>query len=125
MAAVEAVDFMISDHGDKSPPSGFRRDFAEDKPIKSILQRNNISIPDLLKVFDFRPDDAEFEREYAQEDRDDDKLIKYRKRSSFTIGLWREVKDDLEQYDVSCLRAIRTPYVTSRTPLRVLKDEIG
>ena len=37
--ATEAVDFLIKDHGDKNPPGGFRQDFAEDAPYRSILRR--------------------------------------------------------------------------------------
>ena len=123
MAAIEAVDFMMKDHGDIG--EGFREDFAKDKPYKSILQRQGKELDDVLKLFDWNEDGALWTAEYAKPANSQDKmnLIKYRRRVAFCVGGWREFNEDFKRGDVSCLRDIRTPLVTSRTPLKSAKDE--
>ena len=125
MAAIPAVDFLINDHGDKvkSGGSGFRKDFAEDKPIKSILQRQGKTVDQLLEIFDWRPDDALFVNEYNNKNNSYQNLINYRRRVCFCVDGWRDIKEDLDQYDVGAMKFIRTPYVTSRTPLKQIRKE--
>lgn len=124
MAATEAVEFLIKDHGDKKPPSGFRKDFAEDKPYRSILQRNDDvkSLDDILDLFNWKDDSDEWLKEYKG-DKNMNKMVMYRRRASFCVGGWREFNEDFGRGDVSCLRDVRTPLVTSRTPLRAMKDD--
>lgn len=122
--ATEAVDFLIKDHGDKDPPGGFRQDFAEDTPYRSILQRNDKQLDELLDMFDWKDDDAEWTEEYnKKEGGNTEKMIRSRRRICFLIGCWREFNEDFGRGDVSCLRDIRTPLVTSRSPLKAMKDE--
>ena len=122
--ATEAVDFLIKDHGDKNPPGGFRQDFAEDAPYRSILQRNDRQLDELLDMFDWKDDDAEWTEEYnKKEGGNTEKMIRSRRRLCFLIGCWREFNEDFGRGDVSCLRDIRTPLVTSRSPLKAMKDE--
>lgn len=123
MAAKEAVEFLIKDHGDKSPPSGFRKDFADDKPIESLLQRNDKTLDEVLELFDWKPDCDKWTQEYNSPKPQVEKLIRYRRRVCFCIGGWRELNEDFRRCDVSCLREIRTPLVTSRSPLRSARDE--
>ena len=124
MAATEAVQFMIADHGDKTPPGGFRKTFAEDKPYKSILQRNEKTLSEVLDLFDWNDDSDKWVEEYKKpKDQDITKLVRYRRRACFCIGGWREFNEDFGRGDVSCLRDIRTPLVTSRSPLKAMKDE--
>lgn len=126
MGAVEAVEFLQNDHGDVG--SGFRKDFAEDKPIKSILQRNGKTLEDLLQMFDWTQDDADWQSEYElgfQGKDNIEKLIRLRRRIAFEVGGWRESKEDFGRGDVSCMRDIRTPLVTSRSPLKAMKDEFN
>jgi hypothetical protein len=128
MAAVDAVEFLISDHGDVengAPKDGFRKEFAEDLPYRSLLQRSGKSLPDVLKIFDWTEDDAKWCAEYSKKDNDIQKLIRYKRRICFEVGGWRELNEDFGRGDVSCLRDIRTPLVTSRTPLKVMKDEFN
>ena len=68
MGAKEAVQFLIDDHGDKNPMSGFRKDFAEDKPYKSLLQRQGKTLEEVLEIFDWKPDDNEWNAEYKKKD---------------------------------------------------------
>ena len=124
MAATEAVQFMIADHGDKTPSSGFRKTFAEDKPYKSILQRNDKMLSEVLDLFDWNKDSDKWVEEYKkQKGQDITKLVRFRRRACFCIGGWREFNEDFGRGDVSCLRDIRTPLVTSRSPLKAMKDE--
>jgi len=126
MAAKDAVEFLIEDHGDKNPASGFRKDFAEDLPYKSMLQRNGGNeLSDLLDKFDWRDDADKWVEEYEKSARQRDrmKLVRYRRCACFCIGGWRELNEDFGRCDVSCLRDIRTPLVTSRSPLKAAKDE--
>ena len=124
MAATEAVQFMIADHGDKTPSSGFRKTFAEDKPYKSILQRNDKMLSEVLDLFDWNEDSDKWVEEYKkQKGQDITKLVRFRRRACFCIGGWREFNEDFGRGDVSCLRDIRTPLVTSRSPLKAMKDE--
>lgn len=126
MAAPEAVQFIIDDHGDKTPLSGFRKDFAEDKPYKSILQRNEKELYEVLELFDWNDDSDAWVAEYNKEkDQDITKLVKFRRRACFCVGGWREFNEDFGRCDVSCLRDIRTPLVTSRSPLRAMRDEFN
>jgi hypothetical protein len=121
MGAKEAVDFLIEDHGDVG--KGFREDFAQDKPYKSILQRNGKTLDEVLKLFDWKDDCDKWVQEYNKPKNDMEKLIRYRRMVSFCIGGWREFNDDFGRCDVSCLMDIRTPLVTSRSPLKAAKDE--
>ena len=124
MAASEAVQFIISDHGDKSPSGGFRKDFAEDKPYRSILQRNDKMLSEVLDLFDWNEDSDKWVAEYKKsKGQDITNLVRYRRRVCFCIGGWREFNEDFGRGDVSCLRDIRTPLVTSRSPLKSMKDE--
>lgn len=124
MSAKDAVQFIIDDHGDKTPPSGFRRDFAKDDAIKSILQRNNKTLEEVLKMFDWKEDSDKWVDEYkkyANGAQDVSKLVKHRRCAGFCVCGWREFNEDFGRGDVSCLRDIRTPLVTSRSPLRAAK----
>ena len=121
MGAKEAVDFLIDDHGDVG--KGFREDFAQDKPYKSILQRSGKTLDEILKLFDWKDDCDKWVQEYGKQKPDMEKLIRYRRRVCFCIGGWREFNEDFGRGDVSCLRDIRTPLVTSRSPLKAAKDE--
>lgn len=122
MAAPEAVQFLITDHGDKG--SGYREDFAQDKPYRSLLQRNGKTLDELLEMFDWKDDDNTWAAEYdKKQDQELKKLVVYRRRVCFDIGGWRELKEDFGRGDVACLGDLRTPFVTSRTPLRAMKDE--
>ena len=123
MAAKDAVEFIIEDHGDKVPLKGFRKDFAEDKPIRSLLQRNDKTLDEVLKLFDWKEDCDKWVSEYGKPKPDIEKLIRYRRCVAFCIGGWRELNEDFGRGDVSCLRDIRTPLVTSRSPLKATKDE--
>lgn len=125
MAAPEAVEFLISDHGDKNPASGFRKTFADDKPYKSLLQRQGKSLEELLQMFDWKQDDNEFVSEYDKKKSEIKKLVKFRRRVDFCVCGWREIKEDFGRNDVSCLRDIRVPFVVSRTPLKAMKDEFN
>jgi len=125
MAAPEAVEFLINDHGDKNPPSGFRQTFAEDKPYMSLLQRQNKTLDEMLKMFSWKEDNVKFLEEYDKEKNDIKNISVYRKRVDFCVCGWREIKEDFGRGDVSCLRDIRLPFVTSRTPLRAMKDEFN
>ena len=130
MGAIEAVDFLKRDHGDKSPEgtlSGFRKEFAEDDPYRSILQRQNKDLNEVLKIFDWDDDGLLWKKEYdkAAKEQDRKKLVRYRRRASFCLGGWRELNEDFRRGDVSCLRDIRTPLVTSRSPLMSAKDEFS
>lgn len=130
MPAKDAVEFMIRDHGDIG--SGFRGDFAKDKPIRSILQRyisddgseNGITLEDALDLFDWKEDDAAWLSEYGKKGGgDSDKMIRFRRRLCYCLCGWREFNEDFGRGDVSCLRDIRTPLVTSRSPLRQTREE--
>lgn len=121
MGAKEAVDFLIEDHGDVG--KGFREDFAQDKPYKSILQRSGKTLDEILELFDWKDDCDKWVQEYGKQKKDMEKLIRYRRRVCFCIGGWREFNEDFGRGDVSCLRDIRTPLVTSRSPLKAAKDE--
>lgn len=122
--AMEAVEFLIKDHGDKDPPGGFRKDFAEDKPYRSILQRNDKDLDEVLEMLDWKDDDDGWMEEYKSNGGGDMmKLIRFRRRICFLAGAWREFNEDFGRGDVSCLRDIRTPLVTSRSPLKAMKDD--
>lgn len=125
MAAPEAVEFLIKDHGDKEPPSGYRKHFAEDRPYMSLLQRNGISLDDLLEMFGWKDDNDAWVKEYDNKPNNVKELVKLRRRIDFAVCGWRELKEDFGRNDVSCLRDIRLPFVTSRTPLRAMKDEFN
>ena len=121
MGAKEAVEFLIEDHGDIG--KGFREDFAQDKPYKSILQRNGKTLDEVLKLFDWKDDCDKWVQEYNKKKNDMEKLIRYRRMVSFCIGGWREFNEDFGRGGVSCLMDMRTPLVTSRSPLKAAKDE--
>ncbi len=125
MGAKEAVEFLIEDHGDVNPPKGFRKDFAEDLPIKSLLQRGDKTLDELLDIFSWKEEDGLWREEYNKpaDSQDEMKMIRYRRRIAFCVGGWRELNEDFGRGDVSCLREIRTPLVTSRSPLMASKDE--
>lgn len=126
MSAKDAVQFLIEDNGDKSPSSGFRKDFAEDMPYKSILQRKGKDLGEVLDMFDWNEDCNKWIDEYHKSESggaDMSKLVKYRRMVSFCIGGWREFNEDFGRGDVSCIRDLRTPCVTSRTPLKQAKRE--
>lgn len=121
MGAKEAVEFLIEDHGDIG--KGFREDFAKDKPYKSILQRNGKTLDEVLELFDWKDDCDKWVQEYNKKMPEMEKLVRYRRCVSFCIGGWREFNEDFGRGDVSCLRDLRTPLVTSRSPLKATKDE--
>lgn len=123
MGAVEAIEFLIEDHGDKGG-NGFRQDFAKDLPLKSLLQRNSKTFDEVLELFKWDKDDKEWVSEYNNK-RKIDKLLKYRRRIEFAVTGWREINEDFGRGDVSCLRDIRTPLVTSRSPMRIARDEFN
>ena len=124
MGAVEAVEFLKKDHGDVG--TGFRQEFAEDKPYRSLLQRNDKMLSEMLEMFDWNKDDAAWCEEYdKKKDQDMQKLIRLRRRVYFELSGWREMKEDFGRGDVSCLRDIRVPLVTSRSPLLAMKDEFN
>lgn len=121
MAAKDAVEFLIEDHGDIG--KGFRGDFAQDKPYKSLLQRADKDFDEVLEKFKWKQDGDKWEAESTKKSPNVDKIVRYRRSVCFCIGGWRELKEDFERGDVSCLKDIRTPLVTSRTPLMTAKDE--
>ena len=121
MGAKEAVDFLIEDHGDVG--KGFREDFAQDKPYKSLLQRNDKTLDEILELFDWKDDCDKWVQEYNKPKPDMEKLIRYRRCVCFCICGWRELNEDFGRGDVSCMRDMRTPHVTSRTPLKASKDD--
>ena len=123
MAAIPAVNFIINDHCPDDRCSGFRKTFAEDTPYKSLLQRNGVSLEDLLSIFDWDPDNSAWVSEYSKPNPENHKLIKFRRRLCFSATGWRDVKEDFGRGDVSCLRDIRVPLVTSKSPLRSARDE--
>lgn len=123
MAAIPSVNFLINDHGDKC--SGFRKTFAEDKPYKSLLQRGGHTLESLLQLFRWDPDNALWVAEYSKPKKDNEKLARYRRRVCWCVGGWRDVKEDFGRCDVSCLRDIRVPLVTSRSPMRAARDEFN
>lgn len=125
MAAVEAVEFLIKDQGDRKPLSGFVKDFAEDKPYRSVLQRQGKELDEVLRMFDWEDDGNSWLEEYKKKGKGQDitKMVRYRRRVCFLIGGWREFNEDFGRGDVSCLRDIRTPLVTSRSPLKAMKDD--
>lgn len=127
MAAQDAVQFLISDHGDTGPLKGFRKTIAEGKPLRSLLQRNNKTFSEVLDLFDWKPDCNKWVEEYKKSGEsgnpDHQKLIRYRKCVEFCIGGWRELQEDFNRSDESCLHDILTPLVTSRSPLKAAKDE--
>ena len=126
MGATEAVDFIIKDHGDLTEIPGFRKDFADDKPIKSLLQRNNKTLDEVLDLFEWKKDSDEWVKEYHKgKDQNVIKLVRYRRRVEFCVCGWRELNEDFGRGDVSCLRDIRTPLVTSRSPLKAAKDDFS
>ena len=125
MAAIEAVELIKKDHGGLDELSGFIKDFIEDKPYRSLLQRQEMSLDEILKVFDWKPDDAEWTAEYAKPKKEIEKLIRYRRRVNFCIEGWRELKEDFGRGDVSCIRDMRTPLVTYRSPFKAAKDEFN
>lgn len=121
MGAKEAVDFIIEDHGDVG--KGFREDFAKDKPYRSILQRNGKTLDEVLKLFDWKDDCDKWVKEYGKDSPEMERLVRYRRCVSFCIDGWREFNEDFGRGDVSCLIDMRTPLVTSRSPLKAAKDE--
>jgi len=123
--AIEAVEFFLDYQGDyNGGPTGYRKDFADDKPCKSILQRAKQPLKDVLEMFDWSDDNDGWIEEYNKNDGPDlEKLVRYKRRACFLIGCWREFNEDFGRGDVSCLRDIRTPLVTSRTPLKTMRDE--
>ena len=126
MSAKDAVEFIIKDHhGSADQPGGFYKDFADDKPIKSLLQRNDKTLNDVLDMFDWKDDNNKWVEEYGKESPDMEELIRYRRCVSFCVGGWRELNEDFGRGDVSCLRDIRTPLVTSRSPLKAARDEFN
>jgi len=121
MAATEAVEFIIEDQG-KDADSGFRKEFADDRPYRSILQRQDKTLDEVLEMFKWEEDSDKWLDEYKGE-KDMGKMVMYRRRASFCVGGWREFNEDFGRGDVSCLRDIRTPLVTSWAPLKAMKDE--
>ena len=122
MAAIEAVEFIRKDHGE-DPGQGFRKDFWMDLPYRSILQRQEKTLPEVLDIFDWHPDDSEWVAEYSKPEPENRKLIRFKRRVYWDITGWREFNEDFGRGDVSCLRDIRTPLVTSRTPMMEARDE--
>ncbi len=123
MAAVEAIEFLKKDHGDKG--SGAREDFAQDRPYRSLLQRQEKTLPEVLEIFEWQSDDTKWISEYSQPEPEVEKLIRYRRRVSFCVGGWRELNEDFRRSDVSCIKDLRTPFVTSRSPIRASKDDFN
>lgn len=121
MGAKEAVEFLIDDHGDIG--KGFRDDFAKDKPYKSLLQRTDKDLEEVLEKFDWKTESDKWSDEITKDGRDYEKLVRYRRGTCFCACGWRELQEDFGREDVSCLRDIRTPLVTSRTPLMAAKDD--
>ena len=128
MAAKDAIDFLIDDQGDyagKEARSGFMKEFADGRPVRSLLQRGGKTLDEALKLFDWKDDDRLWREEYTKPDADNRKLAEYRRRVYFCVGGWRDLRDDFGRGDVSCLRDIRTPLATSRTQLREARDGFG
>ena len=126
--AEKMVDFLLENQGDcvKDSPTGYRKDFADDKPLRSILQRSGKSLEDILDMLDWKEDNDSWLDEYKKKPGPDiTKSVIYRRRMFFLIGCWREFNEDFGRGDVSCLRDLRTPLVTSRTPLKTMRDEFN
>lgn len=124
MGAIEAVKFLSEDHGDSEPLKGFLKTFSEDEPYSSILQRNKKDLDEVLEMFDWTDDGDKWLEEYKKKKGQDvTKLVRYRRRVCFCACGWREFNEDFGRGDVSCLRDIRTPLVTSRSPLKAMKDD--
>ena len=121
MAAKDAIEFLQNDHGDIG--SGFRQTFADDKPYKSLLQRTGKSLDEVLELFDWKEDNDKWTEEYNKKENDIVKLMRLRRCVAFCVCGWREMNEDFGRGDVSCLRDIRTPLVTSRSPMKAAKDE--
>lgn len=132
MSAYDAADFLVKDGGDLKVNkgggktlSGYRKTFAQDSPYTSILQRNDMDLDELLKMFDWKDANDEWSYEYKKANHDLDKLARLRRAVAFQVTVWRELTEDLGQCDVSCLRALRTPCVTSRTPMMATREGLG
>ena len=77
-------------------------------------------------MFDWENDSDAWLAEYkkgGENGQDVTKMVRFRRRVCFLIGGWREFNEDFGRGDVSCLRDIRTPLVTSRSPLKAMKDD--
>lgn len=128
MNAKDAVQFMSEYQGDGFS-SGFMGDFAENRPLRSVLQKKDVDLDKALEYFDWKNDCDEWVKEYKKgnnsngEEQDIAKLLLYRRRVCFSVCAWREFNEDFGRCDVSCMRDIRTPFVTSLTPLKSMKDE--
>ena len=122
MAAKDAVEFLIKDHGEDEN-SGFYDDFFKDEPYKSLLQRNGLTLDEALEKFKWQDDDAKWTSEYDKPKPEIVKLRRYRRCVEFCVGGWRELKEDFGRGDVSCLCDLATPFDTSRSPMKAAKAE--
>ena len=127
--ATDAAQLLLKDGGDKQNGSlsGFRKAFAEDRPIQSLLQRQDKTLEDMLEAFDWHQADDESAKCYAdnfdpESPTGTDLQCTMRNRLYFLLCGWREIQEDFGREDVSCLRDLRTPCVTARTPLMAVKD---
>lgn len=125
MSAKDGVKFLIKDHGDISPSSGLRDTFEKDNPYLSLLQRNDMSLDDIIKEFNWDEDDQEFLALYNGDAAELPALMKNRSKVHFCVCATRELKEDFERGDVSCLNDLRLPLITSRTPLMAMQDEFN
>ena len=122
--ARNTVNAIQKDHGDltDSGSSGFRSTFASDLPYYYFTQRMNLNGGPLASsMFGFGEDDVGWCMEYSKGSEANIEIMRKRRaRLSFLISGFRDILEDFDNADVECLRRIRTPLVTSATPLKVM-----
>ena len=113
--AVDALNFL------KKDVEKVHRQFVGPEQWMSLLQRNGLTLKDLLDQFDPKEDDDEWEREYSDIDkkRRDPKLELFRKRMAFLKASRKEFYEDYDAdfTDVDFMRLMEVPYTDSKFPI--------
>lgn len=97
----------------------------QDKPFKSLLQREGVNIDSLIALFDPSEDEAAWAEEYAGAARSN-KLQLYRKRIDFLRGSQKEFEEDYDPdvTDVDFMRLLEVPYTDSKYTIDWSIDEM-
>ena len=95
------------------------------KQFESMLQREGKTLEDLVKLFDYKPDENDWSQEYGDKKRAS-KLKLYRKRMAFLKASTKEFREEYDEdvTDVDTMRLLEVPFTDSKYIIELSKEEM-
>lgn len=116
---IEALEFLKTDLEEA------KKQWRDGEQFKSLLQREEKDLNDLLDKFDPKPDENDWSSEYGNKKRRH-KLVLYRRRIAFLAASRKEFREeyDEEVTDVDFMRLLELPYTDPKYAIEYSIQEL-